>query len=92
MKFKVLVLEESENKYMGKAGQVKQWRASCRDMSEGVRCQNNFVYTLTDEEVDKYKGKLRDQQIFVNVKNMFMGNNGEIRLEGSLEPLPTGKA
>lgn len=86
-----LVLEESENSFIGKKGQVRQWRASVRDMGQGQRCTNNLVYTLTDEEQDKFKGKIRDKMVRIHIKTMYPGNNGEIRIEGSLEVLPEKK-
>lgn len=89
MKVELLIMEEGFHTYMSKGNERKEYKFSGRDCSpvaEG-RCANNFWVMATDEQVDKFKGKLVDQKIVVNVKTISMGFNGETKLVGEIEPL-----
>ena len=52
---------------------------------------DNFTYVLSPDEVDKFKGKLRDQMVRLQVTGIMPGFNGELRVEGRLE-VPTAKS
>lgn len=88
MQINMLVLEEAVNSFNTKTGVKKEKQLSLRDQSPGVRCKTNFTYALSDEEADKYSGKLRDQVVTVHVSDMRAGFQGEIRLSGHLEVAP----
>lgn len=88
MQCKFLVLEEAEHSYSGKKGVQKTWRLSLRDQSAGVRCVNQFEMDLTAEQVDAWKGKLRDTSIEVQISNLRAGFNGEFRIEGKILDRP----
>ncbi|MBI5384556.1 MAG: hypothetical protein HZA90_07685, partial [Verrucomicrobia bacterium] len=50
----MLVLEEGERSFNSKTGPKKEYVVSIRDAGQGERCTNNFVYSLNDEEKDRY--------------------------------------
>lgn len=91
MFIEALVLEEGFHTYPSKNGQKTEYRLSIRDHAKtGLRCENNFKYVLGAEELDKYKGKLRDQHIRIEVTNLRAGFNGDFTIEGKFEVVKAG--
>jgi hypothetical protein len=87
----MLVLEESEREYRSRNGMVKEYVISARDAGKEERCTNNFVYALSSEEIDRFKGKLRDNKVRLVIKEVRARFNGEIQIVGRIEAPVTGK-
>lgn len=90
MRIELLITEEGYHTYMSKGMERKEYKFSGRDINSNAgegRCANNFWVMPNQEQIDKFKGKLTDQKIIVNVKSVAMGFSGETKLVGEIEPL-----
>jgi len=86
MQVQMLVLEEGEREVTFNGQSRKLYELSLRDQCKvGVRCKTNFRYELRGAELDKFKGKLRDQTIGVNIADIGAPYNGQFPLTGSIE-------
>jgi hypothetical protein len=67
----VQVVSDRADEYLGKKGLVKQQIITCQDMDKsGYRLLQNFDYSLSDPEKEKYAGKLLDKIIQIGVREL----------------------
>ena len=85
MFIEALVLDEGQRQFQSKTGPRKEYQLSLRDHEKGRRCANSFVYVCTPDEVDKYKGKLRDQMIRIGISRLRSSFNGDLEIQGAIE-------
>jgi len=79
----VTVLTESAEEYDGKKGRVKMQRVSVLDMDGKCRFKNTFDYDLSDDERDKYTGKLLGKRLTLGVSD-FVVFGGRLRARGQI--------
>jgi hypothetical protein len=94
MKVRMLCLEEGIRKTEFQGVKREEYVLSLRDASkEGQRCQNNFRFKPDAETLDKYKGKLRDTFLIVEINEIGTPFNGIFGISGSiaLESASNGK-
>lgn len=85
MLIKLMVLDETSNAFKTKQGAEKLENIlSARDCGDGGRCSANFEYVLTQSESDSYRGKLRDEKIVVDVKEIKAKYDGSLKLIGHI--------
>jgi hypothetical protein len=84
---RVNVVSDQPDEYKSKAGTlVKSQVLSCQDMCpSGARLKNTFDYTLSDDEKEKYAGKLLDKVIELDVTELAPAPfGGRLRARGRI--------
>jgi len=70
MKADCTVIAENLNSYQGKKGEVKQQRLTLLDNDGDARFLNTFDYDLSEEEKEKYTGKIAGRTIRLGIQDM----------------------
>jgi len=85
MQLIALVLAENARSYLAKTGQKNITELSLRDFGPSPRCTSGFTYTLRvpDEEA-KYKGKLENQLVTIQITELRPFGNGDWRIQGQI--------
>jgi len=86
----MLVSDEGYNVFHSKGVEKKVYRFKVVDVSNdsGQRCTNNFFFVPTDEQKDKFKGKLRDQRVIISFHSCRPSPfSGDIEVNGDIEQL-----
>lgn len=84
MQLNVRVQVDRPDEYVGKRGLVKNQVITCQDMDPtGIRLVNTFDYTLTEDEKEKYAGKLLDKEILLGVYEL-IPFGGRLRARGKI--------
>jgi hypothetical protein len=84
----VQVISDRADEYFGKKGLVKQQVITCQDMDQsGYRLLQNFDYTLSEPEKEKFAGKLQDKIIQIGVREL-TPFGGRFRARGSILAQP----
>ncbi len=84
MQISVKVQVDRADEYVGKRGLVKNQVITCQDTDpSGIRLVNTFDYTLSQEEKDKYAGKLLDKDIVLGVYEL-TPFGGRLRARGKI--------
>jgi hypothetical protein len=80
----VQIISDRADEYVGKKGLVRQQIITCQDVDKsGIRLLQNFDYTLTEPEKEKYAGKLQDKIIQIGVRE-FTPFGGRFRARGCI--------
>jgi hypothetical protein len=88
MKVEMLVMEEGYRVFKSKGVEQKEYVFTGRDCNSNpgeMRCGNNLVYVPSQDDLDKFKGKLQDKRATVQIKEVSVGFNGDVRLKGAIE-------
>jgi len=84
MTIKALVMTDLPDAYLGKRGLVKQHIITVQDMEPGQnRLKHHIDYTLSEEEKDKYAGKLQDKTVVLGIREL-QHFGGRIRAKGCI--------
>lgn len=84
----VQVVGDRADEYFGKKGLVKQQIITCQDMDKSeYRWLQNFDYSLTDAEKEKFAGKLLDKIIQIGVREL-TPFGGRFRARGGIVTEP----
>lgn len=86
MRMRVMVLEEVCRPFPRKNGTTGVEKGfSVRDLQEtGRRLTNNLLYEYSETEESKYKGKLRDRIIHIEISELRAGFSGQISCKGEI--------
>jgi len=84
MRITCLVLSEETRSYLAKTGQKTSTELSLRDFGSTPRCSTGLQYALHEEEVPKYKGKLADAIVTLDVTKISSFGVGDLRLSGRI--------
>ena len=85
------VVSDQPDEYKSKTGVlVKSQVLSCQDLCpSGARLKNTFDYTLSDDEKEKYAGKLVDKVIVLDVTELAPAPfGGRLRARGRIHSTP----
>lgn len=67
----VQVVSDRADEYFGKRWLVKQQIITCQDMDKsGFRLLQSFDYTLSEQEKEKFAGKLQDKIIQIGIREL----------------------
>lgn len=89
MILKVRINSERAESFTGKKGLVNQVMLTCQDIDpSGVRLANTFDYALSDEEKQKYAGKLLDREAFIGIHDL-LPFGGRLRARGKITEVPS---
>jgi hypothetical protein len=91
MRLKVNVVSDQPDEYKSKTGiLVKSQMLACQDICpSGARLKNTFDYTLSDEEKEKFAGKLTDKVIELDVTELAPAPfGGRLRARGRIHSTP----
>ena len=93
MQLNVRVQVDRPDEYVGKSGLVKNQVITCQDMDPtGIRLVNTFDYTLTEDEKEKYAGKLLDKEILLGVYELIpLGGSCDVTLSESILRVVEGR-
>jgi len=83
VKVDCLVVAENANSYIGKKGQVNQQRLALLDQDADCRFLNTFDYDLTDEERNKYTGRITGKTIRLGIQEL-TPINGRLKARGRI--------
>jgi hypothetical protein len=87
MKAIVQVISERTDSYTGKRGLVKQQIVACLDADPDHPFYNTFDFVLSDEELQKYSGKLQGKRVELAITNMEPAFGGRLRARGAIVKL-----
>lgn len=83
MKIEVLVVAENANSYTGKKGFVSQQRLTLLDQDTEHRFLNTFDYDMSDEEKNKFTGKIAGRVVKLGLQDM-QPMNGRLKARGRI--------
>lgn len=78
------IINERSESYQGKRGVVKQQIACCLDTDPEHPFLNTFDFTLSDDEIVKFSGKLTGKRVEIAITNMDTSFAGRIRARGTI--------
>jgi hypothetical protein len=77
------VVAENANSYQGKKGYVSQQRLTLLDEDKEARFLNTFDYDMSDEEKNKFTGKVAGKIVRLGIQD-FMPINGRLKARGRI--------
>jgi hypothetical protein len=89
MKVEILVLDDGYREFKSRGETKKEYLFGGREFGTNPAevCSNNLVIVATDEQKDKFAGKLMGRIVTATVKQISAAFNGDIRLVCSaIEP------
>jgi hypothetical protein len=84
MRLKCLCIEERTESFVGKRGSVSQHIVALMDLSPEDRLINTFDYTLSADEAERFRGKLRDKPVELGITAFEPAFGGRLRARGRL--------
>ena len=90
-RMRINVVSDAPDEYKAKTGAVvKSHVLACQDVCQsGARLKNTFDYTLSEEEKDKFAGKLLDKTIELDVNELSPAPfGGRLRARGRIHSTP----
>ena len=89
MVFQCLVVAENANSYQGKKGFVTQQRLTLLDSEPSCRFLNTFDYDMSDEEKNKFTGRIEGRTIKFGCMDM-IPINGRLKARGRILEVVAG--